>query len=36
LYLLRDTVTGDKYPIQVLPSNKEIHVDFWEKTKSYS
>lgn len=28
LYLLRDTVTGDKYPIQVLPSNKEIHVDF--------
>lgn len=28
LYLLRDTITGDKYPIQVLPSNKEIHVNF--------
>lgn len=28
LYLLRDTLTGDKYPLQILPSNREIHVDF--------
>lgn len=28
LYLLRDAVTGEKYSIQVLPSNKEIHVNF--------
>lgn len=28
LYLLRDTVTDEKYPIQVSPSNQDIHVDF--------
>ena len=28
LYLLRDTVTDEKYPIQVSPSNNEIYVDF--------
>lgn len=28
LYLLRDTVTDENYPIQVLPSNEEIYVNF--------
>ena len=28
LYLLKDTITDEKYPIQVSPSNQEIYVDF--------
>ena len=28
LYLLKDTVTDEKYPIQVSPTNNEIHINF--------